>query len=195
MKTLHSRMKELLRERYIPPDVFETIEHPQGGDRAIVYVYGTHEKPCGISYVGKAGRSTWNYQFRGADGLERARAHAQELFKSVDDAAATKERRRQERAKPHILKVGQVIYNSWGYDQTNVDFYRVVKASAKYVWLRPLQQHVNETGFMAGQAVALTDFGSDEITQHRATADGYVNFRFGAGTVWDGDPVYTSWYA
>ncbi len=42
-------------------------------------------------------------------------------------------------AKPeqnnHSLKVGDILKSSWGYEQTNNDFYKVVKTSKSCVWL------------------------------------------------------------
>jgi hypothetical protein len=31
----------------------------------------------------------------------------------------------------HTLKVGDVLYSSWGYDQTNIDFYQVTRLVGK----------------------------------------------------------------
>ena len=42
------------------------------------------------------------------------------------------------------IKEGSIFYSSWGYDQTNIDFYQVVKATAKTVWLRKLNAKVEE---------------------------------------------------
>lgn len=41
----------------------------------------------------------------------------------------------------HVLAVGDFFSESWGYDQTNVNFYEVVKVSAsqKSVWIREVQ--------------------------------------------------------
>lgn len=36
-------------------------------------------------------------------------------------------------------KTGTILYSAWGYDQTNVDFYEVVKATAKTVTLRQVK--------------------------------------------------------
>lgn len=38
----------------------------------------------------------------------------------------------------HGLPVGTVLVSSWGYDQTNIDFYEVTKATAKTVLIRPI---------------------------------------------------------
>ena len=40
------------------------------------------------------------------------------------------------------LKVGDILTSSWGYDQTNVDFYQVVKLSKCFVELMPIEGKV-----------------------------------------------------
>lgn len=46
------------------------------------------------------------------------------------------------------VKVGDFFYSSWGYEQTNIDFYQVTKKTAKTVWLRPVSSNVTATGCM-----------------------------------------------
>lgn len=41
----------------------------------------------------------------------------------------------------HPLIVGDVLESSWGYEQTNVDFYQVIRATPKTVVLRPISAH------------------------------------------------------
>jgi hypothetical protein len=33
-------------------------------------------------------------------------------------------------------KVGDILYSSWGYDQTNIEFFKVVKVSEFSVWIQ-----------------------------------------------------------
>lgn len=40
----------------------------------------------------------------------------------------------------HTLKVGDILDASWGYDQTNVDFYEVVRVTPGTVDLHELEQ-------------------------------------------------------
>ena len=40
--------------------------------------------------------------------------------------------------------VGSVWYTSWGYDQTNVEFYTVVRETAASVWLVPMSATVRD---------------------------------------------------
>jgi hypothetical protein len=38
------------------------------------------------------------------------------------------------------FKVGDILYDSWGYEQTNIDFFQVTKVSDKSVWITPIAQ-------------------------------------------------------
>lgn len=44
--------------------------------------------------------------------------------------------------KASMVSVGDIFVSSWGYDQTNVDFYQVVGTTKTMVVLRPLDKHV-----------------------------------------------------
>lgn len=54
------------------------------------------------------------------------------------------------------LEIGSIFCSSWGYDQTNVDFYEVVgfTPTGKSVRLRKISQDTTETGMMCGETVA-----------------------------------------
>ena len=45
-------------------------------------------------------------------------------------------------AAPHDLKVGDILYSSWGYDQTNIDFYQVTAVGVHSVKIREIEQKV-----------------------------------------------------
>lgn len=49
-------------------------------------------------------------------------------------------------AGPMGINVGDIFYNSWGYDQTNVDFYEVVRTTERMVEIKPIQSRVVEGG-------------------------------------------------
>ena len=52
-------------------------------------------------------------------------------------------------------KIGDLFMRSWGYDQTNIDYYEVVAVSAKMVTVRTIAQKSIETGFMSGKTTPL----------------------------------------
>lgn len=54
-------------------------------------------------------------------------------------------------AMDHV-KVGDVFVDSWGYDQTNVDFYEVTRTTKAKIELRPIaSEHVEETGWASAR--------------------------------------------
>lgn len=50
------------------------------------------------------------------------------------------------------MKVGDILYSDWGYEQTNIDFYEVVKATEKTVTVRKIESRKTHTGDMTGTA-------------------------------------------
>src|SRR6185312_11921427 len=128
------------------------------------------------------------------------------LFESVRAHKKLVEDYRKQQNAGHSLKVGDIITNSWGYDQTNVDWYRIVKTSNNYVWLQPICANVEETGFMSGRSSPGVDTSNPDPTQwnfrdakgkiekHRAQ-DEHVCMQFGSGSKWHGEAKYCSWYA
>jgi hypothetical protein len=50
-------------------------------------------------------------------------------------------------------EVGMILASTWGYDQTNVDFYEVTKVTAKTVTLRPIKsRRVEDEAYMTYSA-------------------------------------------
>ncbi len=182
--------------RWIPENSTEIV-HPDG--LGVVYHYTSKEgKTCAVAYAGKAMKSSWHNSFPYRD-LEKANQRRQEktaeFFANLEGHKKLQADYKAERSKPHDFKVGEIIYNSWGYDQTNIDYYEIVKTSSHFVWLRPIASAVTETGFMSGDSKPRPGvYTSKEITQHKADARGYVNFRFGAGCRAKGTE-HCSWYA
>lgn len=107
------------------------------------------------------------------------------------------------------MKTGDVLSYSWGYDQTNVEFFEVVRATPKSAWLRPIAGSMpeGETGFMSGHSVpaqpvrpashcSVTLKGPKKICQSSFNGGReFVSMPHGIAQVWDGKPCYTSWYA
>ena len=83
--------------------------------------------------------------------MERIRQEA-ERFRRHDEA--------QEKAAAAFresLRVGDILYSSWGWEQTNIDFYQVIAIRGSAVDLRQLDQRTTEDGYMCGTTVPLPD--------------------------------------
>jgi len=101
----------------------------------------------------------------------------------------------------HNIKPGDIFYNSWGYEQTNIDFYQVVKTTAKTITLRKIKSTNNDYNAhqMSGSKIAVKDsFCSDETirkTPYLFNGHWCISFEYGAGSQWDGTPMSFSCYA
>ena len=109
----------------------------------------------------------------------------------------------------HTLKVDDVLYSSWGYDQTNVDFYQVLKVTPSGVYIRELVDKVTATpgAFMTGTSVPLRDESFGTLVRYhfakdaplmfkRAGADNSVRIKsYASAWKWNGEPKRCSWYA
>lgn len=109
--------------------------------------------------------------------------------------------------KTQKFQVGEFAYGSWGYDQTNIDFYLVVRRTEKTIWLQPVKSEIKETAGFASEYVAPTSTpkqdliwttarrqmssveGSIEIREYEMVDSPVVKFRVGS---WDGGDEYIS---
>lgn len=132
--------------RYIP----EGAECVEGGS-CTAYYYG--EGQYAIGYWGKRRKPEFHYNCRRPGAGER---YAREWVAEMDRRAAAHAARLSERkaardAYRHDYQPGDVLNTSWGYEQTNVEFYEVVAVTEKSVTLREVKQAIERTGDMQGR--------------------------------------------
>jgi hypothetical protein len=99
------------------------------------------------------------------------------------------------------IRVGDIFVNTWGYEQTNADFYKVINKSKTFVKLRKLKDRIVEdkNGFMTGSAFPVDEFDSSEPEvfikkPYLFMGRIYVRMKYGSAERWDGTPVRISWY-
>jgi hypothetical protein len=95
-------------------------------------------------------------------------------------------------AQPEV-HVGDIFVSSWGYDQTNIDFYEVVKATAKTVMLRKLEKKVVQQSMTAEFVMPV--WGRYKGRAFRRKLDGTLRGKpwvtitnYAGATLWDGKP-------
>jgi hypothetical protein len=178
------------------PDGAEKRTEPSG--LAVAYIDRNWKQTGKVmvkAFVGNAAKPALYFTTRKADFAEK---EISSLFENIAAHKRTVQERREQDQAGHSLKVDDVIVNSWGYDQTNVDAYKVVRATAHFVWLQsiPTRQLPDETvGPMSARCVPVVDAEpSGKIEMHRARGKN-VSMKYGSGSIWDGRPMYESWYA
>lgn len=174
----------------------------------------THEVN-GVPYAriwrGKATRPYANYRFKNEE--HRARYLAEQRA-AEDQRLEAKARRAEEKRQERetfdaraAIQPGAIVVNTWGYDQTNTDFYVVESVTRCFVMLRRIcaAGHV-ETGFMQGRSRAHvcephgTGYGNHaRVSKHKVSrgwrndpADPSIHFEHGAGSVTSPDREHWS---
>lgn len=104
--------------------------------------------------------------------------------------------RRAQRSRAHNLEIGQVFYSSWGYDQTNVDFYEIVDVpSACYVVVREVAKVRREGAGNDSVSAAQGEFIGEPMRK-KVDMSYRPSIKVGhqSAWIWDGRPKHeTSW--
>ncbi len=187
------------REQFIPQGAVR-VDVPEAN-----LVYWTFERagsPCALGYLGNAyKRPSFHFRYSSVEQREKSLTRiVGEQTASLQRVTAYKAEQKAQKALPHTLKVGDILYTSWGYDQTNVDFYQVVNlAGTKMVEVREIaKQTTNDsgTGPMSGYVVAVKDQFKSEPKRYRANSTNALRIeKYAYAHLWDGKPQRVSWYA
>ncbi|MCZ4093333.1 hypothetical protein [Sinorhizobium psoraleae] len=98
-----------------------------------------------------------------------------------------KQERRDERKKPHGFEVGHILYASWGYEQTNIDFDHVTKVIGRHmVEVREVSQIAADTGnepWMTDKVVPKLDAFAGESMRRRVNGRSICPHRHGANRI------------
>lgn len=110
------------------------------------------------------------------------------------------------------MQTGQILYSSWGYDQTNIDFYEVVRVQGKFATLQKLAAETMEDSplSMTGKVSPIIGKPAVEypgqvpvpvkpikrMVKSGSSHGEYVKIEsYASAWVWDGEPKSCSWYA
>lgn len=200
--------KEL--NRYRPAGLDETLTDQYG-----IEVYYSTKDLKAIFYAGKSSKKWWFYRFFSLDDMIRR------IYASVDNHVKRENEKLYKRAElkkaMQIFKAadyfapGDIVVNTWGYEQTNVDFYQVTEVLNKKIRVCKIAgKIVKATGPMSADVMPVKDSFCDDTDRRNISllslkaqinSKGDVSCRicnpesFYYFRKWDGRPQYCSWYA
>lgn len=181
----------LSREFYIPKGAMKVAPK----DLPVEFYIEDLSAMC---FIGKQSKPAWYYGFRSRAAMEK---QIKDQIASVQASEEYKAKRKAERSKPHTLKPGDILCSSWGYEQTNVDFYKVKKLIGKSMveLVRVGSSTVEGSEYshgMACEVVAVPDAEIGPSFKKKAQSNNSVSISsFANARLWDGKPMYKSWYA
>lgn len=145
-------------------------------------------KKTGSIYV------VFNYRFKTVEIMTKyVTNYAKSIFDNICQKQQQKANRLNER-KNHGIEVGQIYYNSWGYDQTNVNFYMITSVKGQKIEFVEIAQNAESTKWDYGYTMP----DSSKIISEKMTAiaTGRQKFKVWKSryqvSIFDGKPKYYS---
>ena len=149
---------------------------------------GKAKKPfANFRFKNEAHRSEWLGRMKNSEDLSEAANVEYEAAKAKNIEALL--------AK---LQVGTLLHTSWGYEQTNCDFYQVIERKPKSVVIRAIAGE--DVGMEGGSSMATylspvpNDFVGEPFTA-RISQYGVQIRGHAGGIIEPGSKHYSSWYA
>lgn len=171
---------------YIPAAVreartFQLTRAKAGDAEAYTWKDATTGRLFAVCFLGRA-QNAWSgrqstggaYWFRTEAQRRAFIARLCEVARSIHERHAKRKAEKAEALKAgHALAVGDVLRASWGYDQTNIDYYQVTKLVGKQsVEIREIAQQRMETLSMQGECVPMPDVFKGEAMTKRVSTYG-----------------------
>tara|TARA_R100000789_G_C3008975_1_gene150804 strand:- start:365 stop:958 length:594 start_codon:yes stop_codon:yes gene_type:complete len=148
-----------------------------------------------VIYRGRAEKPIANFYFRNEEQRTQYIKEQKDSHKAREDDK--QERQLEKKNFNHTLKVGDILYTSWGYDQTNIDYYQVTGiVGTKMVKIRQICHKAESSEMTYDNVVPVKDSFIDsnhrgeEMTKRVQVGNGIRMSSFEYATLWDGKPQY-----
>jgi hypothetical protein len=148
------------------------------------------------------GFSTYEEAVNCADNHKQRAVDILERLDKIKIERANRRQKNKVEAK-EFYKIGDIVVNTWGYEQTNVGFFQVVDITARTIKIKEIDSKIFQDSMyahgMACEVVAINDSFVENGEEYKLIVkkDGLLSKaeRFYYFTKWQGTPIYKSWYA
>lgn len=176
-------------------DKYQATVESYGRLTFVIYqTEGAEQRPVMALFIGKQ-KNTYSHKvYKDFSALSKDMLYHKE---QEDDINGRKE---ENRAKLDDIKVGTIFYTSWGYEQTNVEFYQVVSRSGLMVEVRELCAEIIDGHHdMSGMKIPkIGEFYGKEIMKRKLMPSSYRTYinisQSQTGYLWDGEAKSYSSY-
>ena len=181
------------REYMVGQEGYEKVEQTLTNipeDEVLVLVNKT--KLVAIAWSGKKNKYDWYYKFRDKKQMDK---YISDYFCKVEMANKHKAEQKLSKEKDKAeffesIKVGDIFVDSWGYDQTNVDFYLVTKKLKASIKIVKIGSKIVSTSIGTEMVVPVKDAVIGE-ERTKIPQDGYIKTSsYRLARLWDGKPMH-----
>lgn len=162
----------------------------------VAYCYESKQGPAYVAYKGRQGKPARCFSFVSEDRRDKHLAGYVEVETSNENF------KRSRREAGHGLAVGEIVYAVWGFEQTNVDFFEVVRVpSVRSAVVRRIESDTVEDkrGSMTGYATPKLGQFVAVAKEETRRACGFQKLHGGKSSYgdlqkWNGKPHRVTWY-
>jgi len=124
------KLKEIHTKRYLNARFKEVSFDNQNNLQFFLANYDLNGKRIieGKCFTNKSFNHKWYYRFKD---LEQFNKTCLNSISNNNEVKQWKEERKEKAKQPHTLSIGDILYCSWGYDQTQVDYFKVKEILGK----------------------------------------------------------------
>ena len=123
---------------------------------AEAYTYTLNGRFIIAAFTARSKKPVFHYAFLDETGRTE---RMQDFFSAQIRSEKRKIEARAERLNYEVkLKEGDILYTSWGWEQTNVGFYQVIRVINKKIVVRKIAKDYEETQYMAGFSTPIPGF-------------------------------------
>jgi len=179
------RTSERANQNLFMATEIETIMY---GEMEVVTFISARNELAAIAFDTKRKKKpSWRYRFNTVK--QRTEFIEQQVSKNNIRIARKQAEKQKQRAAGNHYKVGDILSSSWGYGQTNIDFFQVVRATGKSVEIREISSRtVYTTGYDDYLEPNADDFISESLGLRRSCKD-YIKVDYcRQASKWDGKP-------
>ena len=150
-------------------------------------------KPAVTIYKGRSLKPYSKYYFNNEESREDHINEIKEIYKNIE-----KEKKENRENAINSFEKDDILYSTWGYEQTNVDFYQIVDKTEKCVIIRQIacKRIEKEAGFMSEYLIPVKDQFIGEPMRKKVNYKDWINLTsYSGASKWDGKEILSTNYA
>jgi hypothetical protein len=186
----------LTRDFYIPK---ASIKIEDSNTDAVAYIndYDDGTKYTAMVFAGKRSKYDKYYSFKTA---ERRDEYVKQYFEDIADSYESKKKYAEKKKamaaeNQDKYKVGEILYSSWGYDQTNINFYQIVKKTKSMITIEEIgKEYLDTKGASEDLVKPVKNAFIGKEMRKKVGPYGVSISSFEDASLWDGKPKYQTAY-
>lgn len=202
-------MTKTIISRFRPTELTSEIVIAELG----IEVFYSEETKKAIFYSGRSQKKDWFFRFNTVERMHEKINETIQTRKNRQQELIERKAKQKELAEQysadHFFKIGDIVVNSWGYEQTNIEYYQVTKITKRQITVERIAGEMVENSmyshgmacevrpvkdaFLLGERnekYTLTVKPHGEKSMSLTGGESYYHFY-----KHDGKPEYKSWYA